>query len=279
LDLLAGSSGISEDEAASALDELLERRLVREQSGGSYDFSHDNIREVAYGGLGSTRRRLLHHRIAEAQIASTPGSRSAAAGIAKHLEHGGYLEEAIPYYKLAAEHALDLYATAEAVLHLDTAVELLKELPASAARLALEIDLRTALCAVLISVEGYSGPRILMEHARIQSLCDRSGVIPAPPLLRSFAHPLILRAALSELEALGSKSSWRSRLGAIPFSQSKRTTCLPWPRFGEASPRPPRGISRQGWRRTGPRTRESISRSTARTRPLSAGCGWVTRSR
>jgi tetratricopeptide (TPR) repeat protein len=203
LDLLAGSSGISEDEAASALDELLERRLVREQSGGSYDFSHDNIREVAYGGLGSTRRRLLHHRIAEAQIASTAGSRSAAAGIAKHLEQGGYLEEAIPYYKLAAEHALDLYATAEAVLHLDTAIELLTQLPASVARLALEIDLRTALCAVLISVEGYSGPRILREHTHIQSLCDRAGVIPTPPLLRSFAHPLILRAALSELEALG----------------------------------------------------------------------------
>jgi tetratricopeptide (TPR) repeat protein len=211
LDLLAGSSGISEDEAASALDELLERRLVREQSGGSYDFSHDNIREVAYAGIGSARRRLLHHRIAQAQIASAAGSRSAAAGIAKHLEKGGYIQEAIPYYKLAAEHAQDLYAAAEAVLHLDTAVGLLKELPASAVSPALEIDLRTALCAVLISPEGYSGPRILQEHACIQSLCDRAGVIPAPPLLRSFAHPLIMRAVLPELEAVG-----QQLLAAVP---------------------------------------------------------------
>ena len=96
LDLLAESSAISEDEAASALDELLERRLVREQAGGSYDFSHDNIREVAYAGIGAARRRLLHHRIAQAQITSAAGSRSAAAGIAKHLEQGGYLQEAIP---------------------------------------------------------------------------------------------------------------------------------------------------------------------------------------
>jgi tetratricopeptide (TPR) repeat protein len=211
MDLLAGIGGISESETASALDELLERRLVREQSGGSYDFSHDNIREVAYAGLGSARRRLLHHRIAQAQIASAAGSRSAAAGIAKHLEQGGYIQEAIPYYKLAAEHAVDLYAAAEAVLHLETAIELLKQVPASAASLALEIDLRTALCAVLISAEGYSGPRILREHASIQSLCDRAGVIPAPPLLRSLAHPLILRAALSELDAVG-----RQLLAAVP---------------------------------------------------------------
>ena len=210
IDLLAESSGISENETASALDELLERRLVREQLGGSYDFSHDNIREVAYAGLGSARRRLLHHTIAQAQIASAAGPRS-AAGIAKHLEQGGYLQDAIPYYKLAAEHALDLYATAEAIVHLDTAIELLKQLPASAARLALDIDLRTALCAALISPEGYSGPRILHEHACIRSLCDQAGVIPAPTLLRSFAHPLILTAALSELEALGQQI-----LAAVP---------------------------------------------------------------
>jgi tetratricopeptide (TPR) repeat protein len=211
LDLLAETSGISEDEAASALDELLERRLVREQSGGSYDFSHDNIREVAYAGIGSARRRLLHYRIAQAQIASAARSRSAAAGIAKHLEKGGYIQEAIPYYKLAAEHAVDLYAAAEAIDYLDTAIELLKQLPASAARLALEIDLRTALCAALLSPEGYSGPRILQEHVCIRSLCDQAGVIPAPPLLRSFAHPLILRAELPELEALG-----QQLLAAVP---------------------------------------------------------------
>jgi tetratricopeptide (TPR) repeat protein len=205
LDLLAESSGIPEDEAASALDELLERRLVREQIGGSYDFSHDNIREVAYAGLGSARRRLLHHRIAQAQISSAGGSRSAAAGIAKHLEQGGYLEEAITYYRQAVEHALDLYATGDAVLHLDTAIALLKQLPASAAHLAHEIELRTALCAVLLALEGYGGPRVLNEHACIQSLCERAGVTPAPPLLRSFAHPLLMRAALPELEELGQR--------------------------------------------------------------------------
>ena len=73
MDLLSEGSRIGEDEATSALDELLERRLVREQSDGSYDFSHANIREVAYAGLSSARRRLLHQRIARALIASAAG--------------------------------------------------------------------------------------------------------------------------------------------------------------------------------------------------------------
>jgi len=72
-------------------DRLVALKVLR----GSYDFSHDNIRQVAYAGLGSARRRLLHHRIAQAHIASAAGSRSAAAGIAKHLEQGGYIQEAI----------------------------------------------------------------------------------------------------------------------------------------------------------------------------------------
>ena len=49
---------------------------MREQSDGSYDFSHANIREVAYAGLSSARRRLLHQRIAEALIASAAGTRA-----------------------------------------------------------------------------------------------------------------------------------------------------------------------------------------------------------
>jgi tetratricopeptide (TPR) repeat protein len=211
LDLLAESSGISEDEAASALDELLERRLVRERSGGSYDFSHDNIREVAYGGLGSARRRLLHHRIAQAQIASTAGSRSAAAGIAKHLDQGGYFEDAIPYYKLAAEHALDLYADGEAVLHLDKAVELITQLPTSAARLVQEIELRTALSVALISLEWYAGPRILKEYASVRTLCDRAGVIPGPRALRTFALALVVKGEMAQAAEIG-----QQLLAAIP---------------------------------------------------------------
>jgi tetratricopeptide (TPR) repeat protein len=211
LDTLVENSEMSEDGTASALDELLERRLVREQIGGSYDFSHDNIRQVAYAGLGSSRRRLLHQRIARAQVVSAAGSPATAAAIAKHLELGGLNEEAIHHYKLAAEHALSLYAGADAVLHLERAIELVKQLPASGGHLAHEIDLRTALCSVLLSVEGYAGPIVLREHACLRSLCHKAGITPAPPLLRSLAHPLVMRGELRELAEVGQRL-----LAAVP---------------------------------------------------------------
>jgi predicted ATPase len=74
LPLLVDGLGMGECEIVAALDELLERRLVREQAGDTYDFSHDSIREVAYNGLASARRQLFHHRIASSRITSAAGA-------------------------------------------------------------------------------------------------------------------------------------------------------------------------------------------------------------
>jgi tetratricopeptide (TPR) repeat protein len=203
MDLLAEGSEIGENEAASALDELLERRLVREQSDGSYDFGHASIREVAYTGLSSARRRVLHQRIARALIASAPRSTGSAAMIAKHLEQAGLFEEAIPYCRLAAEHARDLFAGAETVLHLEKAVELLQQLPTSAARLGEEIELRTALCVALAPLEMFSGPRLREQYGRLRALCDGAGITPSPRLLRTLAIAFVIRGEISEAAQTG----------------------------------------------------------------------------
>ena len=49
-----------------ALEELQQRRIVREQGSGDYDFSHDKLRETAYAELSHIRRRTLHRRVARA---------------------------------------------------------------------------------------------------------------------------------------------------------------------------------------------------------------------
>ena len=203
IDTLVEHSEMSENETASALDELLERRLVREQIGGSYDFSHDNIRQVAYNGLGSARRRMLHQRIARAQIAAAPGATPAPAAIAKHLELGGLIEDAIRYYRVAAEQALDLYAGGEAILHLETAMGLLKQLPASAASPAEEIELRTALCVALVTLDTYLSPRIVEECASISSLCERAGLTPSPAVLRTLALIATQRGEIARAAEIG----------------------------------------------------------------------------
>lgn len=178
MDLLAEGSGIGEDEAASALDELLERRLVREQSDGSYDFSHANIREVAYAGLSSARRRLLHQRIARALIVSAAGSTGSAAAIARHLEQGGLIEEAVPYYERAAEVANRIHAYEEAIGHLNQALALLGTLPESADRDRRELALQIALGPPLRESRGWATPEIGEMAARAWKLSERVGTQP-----------------------------------------------------------------------------------------------------
>lgn len=67
-EVLAQASGADEDTLVSGLDELWQRRIVREQGQDAYDFSHDKIREVAYTALSAVRRRLLHRKVAEALV-------------------------------------------------------------------------------------------------------------------------------------------------------------------------------------------------------------------
>ena len=178
MDLLSEGSGIGEDQAASSLDELLERRLVREQSDGSYDFSHANIREVAYAGLSSARRRLLHQRIARALIASAAGSTGSAAAIAQHLNQGRLIEEAVPYYERAAEVANRIYAYEEAIGHLNQALALLGTLPESADRDRRELALQIALGPPLRGSRGWAAPEIGEMAARAWTLCERVGTQP-----------------------------------------------------------------------------------------------------
>ena len=65
-DALAAASDLDEPAVVAALDELWQRRLVRERGLGTYDMSHDRIRDVAYGETPPARRRMLHRRIAQA---------------------------------------------------------------------------------------------------------------------------------------------------------------------------------------------------------------------
>lgn len=210
-ELLAAASGTGEADVAAAVEELTVRRLVRERGAGVYDFSHDSIREVAYSRLGADRRRLLHRGIAQAQIASGGSAPASAAAIAKHLEHGGYLERAIPFYRLAAEHALGVFAGSEAVAHYEQALALLLQLPHSAGHLVQEIELRTALCVALVNLEMFLGPRMMQQYGKLSALCERAGVSLGPPALRTLAIALLSRGELAEADRIG-----RRLLAAVP---------------------------------------------------------------
>ena len=62
----ACENDIAPDSFVPALDELWERRIVRDHGADGYDFSHDRIRDVGVASLSPARRRLLHRSVAQA---------------------------------------------------------------------------------------------------------------------------------------------------------------------------------------------------------------------
>lgn len=115
-DLLCRASGQDEASVVQSLDELWRRQIVREQGVDAYDFSHDKIRVVTYGGISPIRRRPAHLRVAEAIAALQAADLDAVGGqIAAHYELAGQPQPAIAFYRRAAEAAQRLYANAEAI--------------------------------------------------------------------------------------------------------------------------------------------------------------------
>jgi predicted ATPase/DNA-binding XRE family transcriptional regulator len=115
----------SEDELLRAVETLVRRRLLREESAGTYDFSHDKVREVAYLEVGGARRRLLHKAVAEtleAQGEDEPHERDAR--LAEHYERGHVWSKAVRYMVLAAQRSQKLFAVREALDWFDRAIEL-----------------------------------------------------------------------------------------------------------------------------------------------------------
>ncbi len=128
-DVLAAASEATDGALVSGLDELWERRIIREQESG-YDFSHDKIREAVYAGLSLARRRLLHRSAARALETVYAGDLSGVRGhIARHYEQAGQARLAVTYYCRAAESAREVYANAEAIHYYRRAIVLLGSLP------------------------------------------------------------------------------------------------------------------------------------------------------
>jgi DNA-binding SARP family transcriptional activator len=116
LDVLARASDEREGALVRDLDELWQRRIVREQGGDAYDFSHDKLREQAYTSLSTVHRRLLHRRVAEAlEAVYADTSNVVSLQVAVHYERAGLLGKASVWYQRAGEVASRMTANAQAI--------------------------------------------------------------------------------------------------------------------------------------------------------------------
>ena len=127
--VLAHAMKDNEDALVLGLDELWQRRIVREHGGDAYDFSHDKLREAAYAALSNARRRLLHRSVAEAmESLYAPALDAHLAELAYHFYEAGNWTKAQEYAQLAGKKALALYAPRAAIEHFSRALDAVEHL-------------------------------------------------------------------------------------------------------------------------------------------------------
>ncbi|MDX3190104.1 AAA family ATPase [Streptomyces sp. MN03-5084-2B] len=175
LELLTEASDLDADTVVDAVDELWRRRLVRE-FGGSYDFTHDLLRETAYQQVSPPRRWLLHRRLAQGlELLHAGDTDAVAAQLAEQYARGGRPDRAVAHYRRAAAVAAGTFAHAEAIRLLREALALVRARPASGNRDRDELAVLEALAGPLNAHRGYSSPELQRTLERSLQLAESLG--------------------------------------------------------------------------------------------------------
>ncbi len=220
--LLAAVAPLKAPDLREGLERLVEAELVYQRGvppKASYTFKHALVQETAYQSLLESQRRELHGRIADALEQRFPerGDRHIEE-IARHNEEAGRTEQAIGSHQQAASRAMQTFGAAEAISHLERALELLHTLPENRNRNQQELQLQLALTAPLGAAKGYAHPEVERVHARARELCQAAD--DAPELFRAvlgLAAFYTVRGRLRTATDLGEQAlHLAERVDAVP---------------------------------------------------------------
>ena len=176
-DLLMKVTDWNEESVMQALDELWRRRMIESHAGGVYDFSHDRLREVAYGCLGPVRRRFWHRQIVRALEEVHAGrTENISAQVASHCEAAGMVAQAISFYAQAAAVAQRRHADSEAAALVRGALAVCHELPPGRSRDTQELGLLETLGNVLMIAHGYASAELGQTYGRALELSQSLGL-------------------------------------------------------------------------------------------------------
>jgi DNA-binding SARP family transcriptional activator/predicted ATPase len=220
LDLLIGVSNADADSAVHALDELWHKRIVREHGANSYEFTHDKLREVAYGEISVPQRHMLHRRVAQTLEAMSASDLDPVSGqIAAHYERAGMIEEALPSYQRAAAVARSVYANEDAISLLSRSLALLELLTAGAKRDKQELSLQLALAPLYRVTKGWAAPELERVLDRALALCDTVGDdVQRAQTLYGLQSVYVVQAKLEKVQVVSDElhTLYQRSLGSAP---------------------------------------------------------------
>ncbi|MGC8912703.1 MAG: BREX system ATP-binding domain-containing protein [Thermoplasmata archaeon] len=144
-----------------AIDELLEKGFIREESGEKYRFAHNAIYETVLGGAIGVRKRVIHRKIAEVleQIRSTE---EYVPEIARHYFEAQMFDKASAFAKRSAEAFARIYAVDETIKYGKMAQECLEK----TGKKEELIDVKILLGDMLLLSGKYEEAMVMYEDAR-----------------------------------------------------------------------------------------------------------------
>ena len=144
-----------------------------------YCFMHALYRQVLSEQLPPARRIPLHRAIGQRKaVAYGERTREIAAELAYHCEESRDYAQAVQYYQLASQTALQHSAYLEALDYCTRGLELLPSVSDTPHKAQAEILLQSGLGVALFAVKGYATSEMQHSYARAQELCQQSGDLP-----------------------------------------------------------------------------------------------------
>jgi DNA-binding SARP family transcriptional activator len=139
--LLQRAAGLSEEETAGGVEELVRRRVLH-GVGERFDFTHDWIREVAAARILAPRRKLIHRRVAEAiETRYATDLRAHELSLGLHYRSAEVWDQAAEQlFKAGCAAGKERAANREAVACFDASLQCLRSLPEDRERSERVID-------------------------------------------------------------------------------------------------------------------------------------------
>jgi class 3 adenylate cyclase len=193
-DVLQAVSHIDEKTLQRDLECLIRADLVTQNGSpprATYVFKHALIRDAAYESLLKSIRRQYHQRIAEVLEKDFPEiAMTAPELLAQHFTSCGFDQKAIGYWEKAGKRALERAADREAIVHLQKALEVLKNLGDRSVSqkddrvsLEIELDLQLSLMVAFMAIEGWASQKVeaccLRAHDLSLELRDNQSIFGA----------------------------------------------------------------------------------------------------
>jgi predicted ATPase/class 3 adenylate cyclase len=177
--LLRTVSRLPEDELQGALDRLVASELVFQRSAppdAVYIFKHALVQDAAHDSLLRTARQQLHAQIARALEADFPELLNSQPEVfAQHYTEAGLVRESIACWAKAGHRSIARLAMAEAAAQFDKALRQLALLPDDLERQRQELEVCSALGAVLRGVKGQAAAETGQAYARARALWEKLG--------------------------------------------------------------------------------------------------------